>query len=538
MSTSVGLQIDAHAIKAVVLVGNEKSAKVKSFVIEKLDGSQGPDGDIVSILQRFFTDHKIPTANVNVSIRALDCVLRDCSVPFIKEAQIEQTIKFQAESFFHSVSIDDLIIQYSKYAEIDTSSRLLVAGIKKGHVERRLGLLEEVGVDPVAVDLDVAALTNTYHSAGVTRNHKLVVIVDIEANNLRIVIIENGQLRTARSIRKRFGERAQKAREESGGSSRLPVVILDEGDDEDSFSLEDSNITSMERESYLSGVFREVDKTVALCNSDEAIDFMCLTGASCTLPGIEDMFEDYFEVEVRKVDLTKIYQVGKGKLADLSMLGAVPLGLALKGLGVDSTGMDFRQEEFLFQGRFEKLKKGLACSLCLVFMMCFLYAFGLKQELRVKKERLKGVKILQEHIYTVLFPVFDDPLGEQMVHHKEPLVRNNWSLALKKEYERLANLFGGSLTKKAVNESAIDILREFGRLKALGPKDVQVTSARISQDQSRIHCVSPRRESRIYLIRKLNISKMFVAEAQRVTNKGGNVEFDVVLKLIVKKETQ
>lgn len=535
MATSVGIQIDAHAIKAVVLTGNENSAKVKQFVVEKLDGSQGPDGDIVSVLQSFFTKHKIPSSNVSVSLRALDCVLRDCSVPFTKEAQIQQMIKFQAESYLHSVSIDDLIIQYSKYAELENESRLLLAGIKKGFVERRLGLLQEVGVDPVSVDLDVAALSNAYLAAGVTREHKLVVVVDIEANNLRIAIIENGKLRTARSIRKRFGERAQKAQDDTGGSARLPVVILDEGDDEDSFTLEDSNITSMERESYLSGVFREIDKTVALCNSDEVVDFMCLTGASCALPGIEDMFEDFFEVEVRKVDLTKVYATPKTQAADLSLLGAVPLGLALKGLGVDNMGMDFRQEEFIFQGRFEKLKKGMACSLCLLFVMCFLYAFGLKQELRVKKQRLAGVKLMQEHVYTVLFPVTDDPLGEQV--HKEPLVRNNWFVATTKEYDRLAGLFGNTLTKKAVNQSGIDILREFARFKEKCKYDIQITNARIGQDVSRIHCVTSTRNSYIFLLRELEASTMFKSKYERLTAKDGRFEFDIVLKLNVKKET-
>ena len=534
MATSVGIQIDAHAIKAVVLSGSEKSASVKQFIVEKLDGSQGPDGDIVSVLQSFFTKHKVPTSNVTVSVRALDCVLRDCSVPFIKEAQIQQMIKFQAESYLHSVSIDDLIIQYSKSAELENQSRLLLAGIKKGYVERRLGLLQEVGVDPIAVDLDVAALCNTYLAAGVTRDHKLVVVVDIEANNLRIAIIENGNLRTARSIRKRFGERAQKAQDDTGGSARLPVVILDEGDDEDSFTLEDSNITSMERESYLSGVFREIDKTVALCNSDEVVDFMCLTGASCALPGIEDMFEDFFEVEVRKVDLAKIYPVPKGQTTDLSLLGAVPLGLALKGLGVDQMGMDFRQEEFIFQGRFEKLKKGVACSLCLLFVMCFLYAFGLKQDLRVKKQRLRGVKEMQEHIYTVLFPVTNDPIGEQI--HKEPLIRNNWFMATVEEEKRLSELFGGSLTKKAVNQSAIDILREFARLKQLCKTDIQVTRAQINQDTSRIYCVSSDQNADTKLVRKLELSKMFVPKCENAELKNNVQLFMIVLKLRTKKE--
>ena len=472
-------------------------------------------------------------------MRAVDCILRDVAVPFTKDALIAQTIKFQAETAFHSVSIDDFIIQYSKYAEGENKSRLLVAGCKKNKVERRLGMLEELKIDPVHLDLDVAALATTYHQLGVAADHRMVVIVELEANNLSIAVLEDGKLRTARSIRKRFGER-RKGQKDEGESARLPVVILDDdGGDEDSFALEDSGITSVERESILAGIFREIDKTITLTQSDESVDFMCITGASAKLPGIEEMFEEHFEVEVRKVELEKHFSSGSLS-GDLTHQGAVPLGLALKGLGADPWGMDFRQEEFIYQGRFEKLKKGLACTMTILFLMCFLLAFGLKQDLRVKVERRSGVNILQRHIYTVMFPAPPPPPGTDPAEwpdYKQPLSdRGGWSRALTDEYDRLANVFGGAVTKKAVNQSALDILKEFSDHKARCKVKIDVARARITQDATRINCVSDQEAAHIALVRELEKSEMFTARSERITRKDGQFRFDVVIKLKVEEE--
>jgi len=539
LAVSVGLEIGSRSIKALVLSGNEKSAKVKDYVVEKLDSGKGVEEDIVTLLEGLFRTHKLPRSNVLVSMRALDCVMRDVAVPFIKDAQIRSTIKFQAENYFHSLSIDDYLIEYHKYAEDESKSRLFVAGIKKSQVERRLALLEEIQVDPVAIDLDVAAVYNSYRHAGLFQDRRLVVIVDMESDRLRLVVVENGELRTARSIRKRLEERGKKVKDESGESARLPVVILDDEDEEDSFSLEDSGISSIERDSYLHSVFREIDRTVALAQSDEEVDFIILTGASCGLPGIEEMFEEHFEVEARRVvDFGSSVGGVKGN-EPLALGGSVALGLALKGLGVDYGGMDFRQEEYVYQGRFEQLKQGLACALCLAFVLCFLVAFGLKQELRVKKERFAGVKLMQEHVFTVLFPSVDDPSRT----HRAPIVPGNWLFSTRKEYDRLADFYGGAVAKKAINESAIDILREFSSFKARCPTRIEVMRARVSQDQTRIRCVSLLQNAPIDLNRVLQSSTMFESHPERIQSKKAGRdgkpdrwEFDMVLELKSKKK--
>jgi hypothetical protein len=48
--------------------------------------------------------------------------------------------------------------------------------------------------------------------------------------------------------------------------------------------------------------------------------------------------------------------------------GAVALGLALKGIGQDTLGLDFRQEELKVANKFELLKNGLAVTVTLLFL--------------------------------------------------------------------------------------------------------------------------------------------------------------------------
>ncbi len=46
-------------------------------------------------------------ARVVSSVRAQDCMIREITVPFVEEDKLRKTIKYQAESFFTSHSIDD-----------------------------------------------------------------------------------------------------------------------------------------------------------------------------------------------------------------------------------------------------------------------------------------------------------------------------------------------------------------------------------------------------------------------------------------------
>jgi Tfp pilus assembly PilM family ATPase len=547
MALSCGLEIGANTIKVAVLDGGARGSRVVDFVVKKLDaGKKGePEADVVSAVKEILRKHNVPVANVVTCVRAQEAVIREIMVPFTRDDQIAKTIKFQAENYFHSTSIDDLVIEYLKFAELEGKSKLLVAGIKKAHIERKLRFLEECGVDPVAIDLDVAALYNCYADAGVFEGKGLVLVVEIEADTLKVAIVEDGKLRLGRAIRVRTGsiraDRKTSARSKSGtgsmsesgegiidDSARLPVVILD---DDEGFSLEDSQVTEEEREDFLGKIFLEIDRTVATVAQRRPMELICLTGASCALDGIEKIFEEHFEVPAQRVDLSKRYGVADKKAkgeTSLSLQGATAIGLALKGLGIDAAGMDFRQEEFRFRGKYESLKKGLACALCLIFTITFVFAFGLKQRLKERQNTLDGVKRLEEMVFTVLFPVLQptEEQARQGVQHRPPKDATGWYQALMRERADLAALFGsGEGDTTGGNTSALVILREFATAKKnIGPQwGIEVTSIRVDPHeggQSLFSFNAPGEASAIQL------QKEFDASAQLCEGKYQNASQD------------
>ncbi len=558
---SVGLELGNNTIKVAILEGVARGGfKLRGFETRRIDAKKGDaEDDVVSVVDEALKRLKAPRGTVVASIRAQDCTIREISVPFTEDDKIRKTVKYQAENYFTSMSIDDLIIEYSKFAEVESKSKLMVAGLKKAHIERRLDFLHECGIDPIAIDLDVAALYNTYAHVGVFEGKGAVLLVDIEADTLRIGVVEEGKLRLARAVRMQLGSmRLDKAgggkprpgADDSGvfdtaadESARLPVVILDEGEDE-AFSLEDSGISEVEREGIIHRVFMEIDRTVASVNLSKEVEQICLSGASCSLEGIEGLFTEHFELPAVRVDLSEHFGAAPDKKskqeASLSLQAGPALGLALKGLGVDHAGMDFRQEEFAFRGTFARVKRGVACALTLSFALVFLFAFALKQELREKKNLLLGVKTLQKNLYTVLFPNLDDPTGEPHLPLRSGRPEDEWFYeSLQSEQNRLRQKFGGAGDdQNAPRYSALDVLRQFAVCKSQVSDDwgIQVLKARVDprdQGRSTFDCASDAQGAAIELARRFEANPLVSAKVMtsQLDNKTSKWLFQLLVEV-------
>lgn len=550
---SVGLELGGNSIKLAVLEGGRGGAKLKAFESRKIDAKQGDaEDDIVSVLEEVLKSTKAPRGAVVCSVRAQDCMIREIVVPFTDDDKIQKTIKYQAENYFTSLSIDDLIIEYSKFAEVEGKAKLLVAGLKKSHIDRRLRFLEECNVDPLSIDLDVAALFNTYAHMGVFDDKGAVLLVEIEADTLKVGIVEGGKLRLARAIRMRLGAMRLDSQKPPGQprasvgnsgihdtaadeSARLPVVILDDGDDE-AFSLEDSGITEVEREGILHRVFMEIDRTVATVQMSSDIDLICLTGVSCRLDGIEDVFSEHFEVDATRIDLSTHFGAGKKGKNDVSLQGATAVGLALKGLGIDHLGMDFRKEEFAYQGAFAQLKRGLATVLTLLFALVFLYAFNLKQELRERKETLQSVKAMQRNLYTVLFPNLDD---DSAPHLDIGRADENYYEVIRLRKRELSQKYGAATPGSGGPKlSSLEVLKAFAAAKARVPKSRGMEVMKVDVDprpssQSRFQCLISQPEGAIELARAFEANETFTGTARdtRKDRKTDKWIFEFVVKI-------
>ncbi|HVY61141.1 MAG TPA: pilus assembly protein PilM, partial [Planctomycetota bacterium] len=444
MPTVVGVDIGLQSIKVAVVEGSAKQPRIASFIDHKLEGGQttralGP-ADLGDLIAQILSDRGLTGQQAVASIPATSCLIREVTVPFTRPDQIRKTIKFQAESVFHAVSIDDLIVEYYKLSEQGEKSRLLVVGLKKDRLRERLEALELAQVDASALDLDATALYGALYVTPAVKEGKRILGVDLGGGTMKMVAIEAGKLRGLRSTRLQAasikvggGPDKKRSRDMSRSGSRdgfsldelkknlseseqndvffggedegrLPVVILDE---EQTEIFDFAEAPEAERQDVLQKLFLEIDRSLASTRLEGPLDQIFLTGGGAAVEGIEKAFADHFGAPCERVAFEGAVpsKLSRDAMRSLDLYGAVALGLALKGIGIDPAGLDFRKEEFAYQGKFGKAKRGVACALVLLFVLFFVVAYDYQM---VEMERLMRkqdhVKQYQREVYLTLFP--------------------------------------------------------------------------------------------------------------------------------------
>ncbi len=512
MAIAIGLDIGLQSIKIAVVEGGRKGARVLSFHHHKLEGNEttralGP-ADLGDLVKRVVADARAPAAAASVvaAVPAASAFAREVTVPFTRHDQIAKTIKFQAESVFHAVSIDDLIVEFYKLAEHGEKSRVLVLGVKKDLLRERLSTLEAADLDPVAVDLDAAALYGALSITPAVREGKRVLGVDLGGGTMKMVAIEGGKLRGLRATRLKAASlkvgpkkpgRDSQAGESGGGLSlddlkrnlsdaeredmffasgaedegRLPVVILDE---EQSELFDFAEAPEAERQDVLEKVFLEIDRTLASTHMDGALDVVYLTGGGAGVEGIEKAFAEHFGAPAERVSLKDALpsKLSRPAAEAFDLYGAVALGLGLKGVGVDPSGLDFRKEEFVFQGKFERAKRGLACALVLLFVFFFVvaYRFQMLEMERLGRQQEQALKY-QAIIYYGLFP-----------EERNRPVPESFAFALNKKEKDLTQRLRGFDVPDV--HSTFDMLRDIAQGFEESGKKVLLKEASLRQKQS------------------------------------------------------
>ncbi|MHC4832067.1 MAG: pilus assembly protein PilM [Planctomycetota bacterium] len=358
---ATGVDIGASGIKIVQVEGTIKKAKVTAFVDHRFDPEATPRLDPESLgrlLEKLFRKHKIKPEGIVASVPAAHCLIREIQVPFTKDEQIRKTIKFQAESAFHSVQIDDMVVEHYKVEEFGNKSRLIVLALKKAIVEARLEAFQAADMDPRFLDIDVIALFNAFMASRAAANNARTMLVDLGAGSLKMCVIEDGRIRAVRSLRANAA--GVKVDAGSDGTSRkmpktldelragllaeeredtffadegpLPVVILDEDQSElFDFEVEET------RQSVLEKIFFEIDRTLVRTILSGPIEQIIVTGGGSKAKGISEAFTQHFEAPCEELPLSSAAapRLKGSKKADYELVGATALGLALKGIGVD-----------------------------------------------------------------------------------------------------------------------------------------------------------------------------------------------------------
>ncbi|HEX2949483.1 MAG TPA: pilus assembly protein PilM [Armatimonadota bacterium] len=185
---SFGIDIGDDAIRIVELrtQGSEYELLQAANIPLPEDRSPEAFADALSMVTR--------NARVAIAIPASGCAFKTSILPPAKPAELEQVIKFEAESQF-PLPIDELTWGYSLSPTSSGETHAAIVGARRSLVEERLDVLRQIGVEPAAVLVTPLAAAMTVSPA---ESDYLLVVAGAEWTD--ICLFSDGCLQGCRSV--------------------------------------------------------------------------------------------------------------------------------------------------------------------------------------------------------------------------------------------------------------------------------------------------------------------------------------------------
>src|SRR6185503_5548727 len=246
---------------------------------------------------------------------------------------------------------------------------------------------------------------NSMLHAGAIATDEPLLLVHGTPRFTKLVFIEGRKPRSIRTIRFSMpGEVPVAAEVLPGkppsaptGDTPEPIVVVSESSFEGSPSYR-QNLSS------LIGILSKEISRFLLANASSSSPAHILLSGDFEEEGAAEMLETATRIPVKTFDLIQAVDPAAKGMGSSSRI-AVPLGLALKGAGVDALGMDFRQEEFQYTKRFEALKTTMLVTVELVIV--FLAAVAL--HFYFKK---KDIEVSLKSVYSYHQQMYENVSGE------------------------------------------------------------------------------------------------------------------------------
>jgi len=195
----IGLDIGSSSIKAVELDWGKKTPRLKHFGMIPLppeaivDGAFMDSASIVESIRSLIEGLRIKTKNVAVSVSGHSVYIKTINVPTMSETQLEESIRWEAEQQI-PFDIEDVNLDFQILGEQMSPEQMpvLLVAAKKDMINDYTAVIEEAGLQPTIVDVDVFAIENAYNLSFESPEDEVVALVNIGASVMNINILKGG----------------------------------------------------------------------------------------------------------------------------------------------------------------------------------------------------------------------------------------------------------------------------------------------------------------------------------------------------------
>src|SRR4030042_6011527 len=158
----VGLDIGSSSIKLVELTEGKNGFKLQNLALSSLppeaivDGALMDSVTIVDTIRDLITTSKIKTKDVVTSVSGHSVIVKKISLPFMTEAELEESIRWEAERYI-PFDINDVNIDFQTFGSNPENQEVMdvvLVAAKKDIINDYVSVIMESGLNPVIIDID------------------------------------------------------------------------------------------------------------------------------------------------------------------------------------------------------------------------------------------------------------------------------------------------------------------------------------------------------------------------------------------------
>lgn len=332
MSRSIGIDLGMGSIKIVCLSNDsgtvvlENIGEVKTPKFEKVY-------ELSTALKGLAHEMKLEGVPVVVALPEDKIVSRLVSLPPLKDSEIKDALRFEAETFV-PFPLDEVSIDY-EVVSTDDAGRLSVFAIaaRNDLIEDYLKLFKSCGLELLAIESSSIALKRLVNQ--VVNNSSSVMILDIGEKFSDIISLHESNIFFARSL-------------PVGGESLTRAISVNLGLDmasaeeyKKAYGMKEMELEGKIKNAIMpvfESISEEVRRAIAMYveSHNKSVELLVLSGGGAKMPGLAEELTKKLGVEVSvmqpflRIDATKIVVP-----IDLNLDGyrfSVAAGLALRGL--------------------------------------------------------------------------------------------------------------------------------------------------------------------------------------------------------------
>jgi len=195
----IGLDIGCSSIKLVELREDKKGYKLQNLAISPLPSEAIVDGalmdsvTIIDAIRDVIANSKTKARDVVTSVSGHSVIVKKISLPFMTEAELEESIQWEAERYI-PFDINDVNIDFQIFGAAPENPEVMdvvLVAAKKDMINDYVSIIMEAGLNPVIIDIDSFALENMLAINYDIAKEETVAIVNVGASVANINIVKN-----------------------------------------------------------------------------------------------------------------------------------------------------------------------------------------------------------------------------------------------------------------------------------------------------------------------------------------------------------